>query len=106
MASRWEAASMTAGVWTRRWGMAWVALAIALGLHVTDEALTGFLPRYNATVRSMREAAPWVPLPTFTFWVWLTGLVLLVLLLFALSPLVFRGAGWLRPVSYFLGVLM
>jgi hypothetical protein len=90
----------------RRWGTAWVTLAAALGVHVTDEALTGFLPRYNAAVRSLREAVPWLPLPTFTFQVWLTGLLLLVALLFALAPLVFRGTRWLRPVSYFLGVVM
>jgi hypothetical protein len=91
---------------TQRWGMAWIGLAAALGLHVTDEALTGFLPLYNGMVRSMRDAAPWLPLPTFTFPVWLGGLVLLVVVLFALSPLVFRGARWLRPVSYFLGTVM
>jgi len=32
-----------------------------------DGGSTDFLPLYNQTVRSMREAAPWVPLPTFTF---------------------------------------
>jgi hypothetical protein len=90
----------------RRWGWAWIGLAAALGLHVTDEALTGFLPLYNETVRSTREAVPWLPLPTFTFPVWLGGLVLLVTVLFALSPLIFRGARWLRPVAYFLGVVM
>ena len=28
----------------RQWRAAWVFLALALGLHVADEALTGFLP--------------------------------------------------------------
>jgi hypothetical protein len=32
--------------------------------------------------------------------------VILVALLFALAPLAFRGVRWLRPPSYFLGVLM
>ena len=31
-----------------QWRVAWVCLALAIGLHVTDEALTGFLPVYNA----------------------------------------------------------
>jgi hypothetical protein len=89
-----------------RWGRAWLGLAGALGVHVADEALTDFLPAYNRVVSTMRESVPWLPLPTFTFPLWLTGLVLLVASLFALTPLVFRGARWLRPVSYFLGVLM
>lgn len=89
-----------------RWAVAWVTLAAALGLHVVDEALSGFLPRYNALVLSLRESYAWFPFPTFTFPVWLGGLVLLVVVLFALTPLVMRGHVWLRYFSYFLGVLM
>lgn len=89
-----------------RWAMAWAALACAIGLHVADEALTGFLPRYNALVLSMRETYRWFPFPTFTFPVWLGGLVLGVLILFALLPLVLKGYAWLRYASYALGVLM
>ena len=46
-----------------QWRTAWVALALALGLHVTDEALTGFLPVYNGVVEAVRHNHPWVPLP-------------------------------------------
>ena len=91
---------------TRQWGMTWVFLALAIALHVTDEALTGFLPLYNSIVESLRESYPWVPLPTFSFPVWLTGLVIGVLVLLGLSPLVFAGSTFLRPVSYVLGLLM
>ncbi len=97
---------MTTTSRTRQWGMAWVFLALAIALHVTDEALTGFLPLYNSIVESLRESYPWVPLPTFSFPVWLTGLVIGVLVLLCLSPLVFGGSAFLRPVSYVLGVLM
>ncbi len=86
--------------------MAWVLLALAIALHVTDEALTGFLPLYNSIVESLRESYPWVPLPTFSFPVWLSGLVIGILVLLSLSPLVFAGSTYLRPVSYGLGVLM
>jgi hypothetical protein len=86
--------------------MAWLVLALAIALHVTDEALNGFLPFYNSIIESLRESYPWVPLPTFSFPVWLTGLVIGVLVLLALSPLVFAGSTFLRPVSYVLGVLM
>lgn len=92
--------------WTRQWGMAWVFLALGIALHVTDEALTGFLPLYNSIVESLRESYPWVPLPTFSFSVWLSGLVAGVSILLGLSPFVFRGSAFLRPVSYVLGVLM
>lgn len=51
-------------------------MALALGLHVTDEALTGFLPVYNGVVEGIRANHPWVPLPTFTFPIWLGGLIL------------------------------
>lgn len=89
-----------------QWRVAWLCLAVALALHVTDEALTGFLPVYNEIVGRIRATHPWVPLPTFTFPVWLAGLIIGVLLLLALTPVVSRGAGWIRVVSLILGVMM
>jgi len=90
----------------RQWRTAWICLALAIAVHVTDEALTGFLPVYNGIVEGLRTRHPWVPLPTFTFPVWLGGLVLGVLLLLALTPFVSRGRGWIRVVSLILGTLM
>ena len=90
----------------KQWGWAWVALAIALGLHVADEATSGFLPLYNSVVGAARESYPWFPLPTFTFSAWLTGLIVGILVLLALSPMVFAGKRIFYPVSYALGVLM
>ena len=90
----------------RQWRTAWVCLALAIAVHVTDEALTGFLPVYNGIVEGLRTRHPWMPLPTFTFPVWLGGLVLGVLLLLALTPFVSRGRGWIRVVSLILGTLM
>lgn len=83
-----------------------MALAIALGLHLIDEALTGFLPLYNSIVASLRETFAWVPLPTFSYSNWLAGLVAGIALLLGLSPLAFAGNPYLRPIAYFLGVLM
>jgi hypothetical protein len=88
------------------YGLAWVALCLALAVHVTDEALTDFLSVYNPAARAVRERLPFLPLPTFTFDVWLTGLVLAVLLLLSLSPFAFQGARWMAPLSYAFGVMM
>jgi hypothetical protein len=54
-------------------GIAWLALCIAFAIHVADEALTDFLSVYNPAVRAIRARFPFLPLPTFTFRVWLTG---------------------------------
>jgi hypothetical protein len=88
------------------WRSAWVGLGCALALHVTDEALTGFLPVYNGIVRGIRIRHPWALFPTFTFPVWLGGLVLGVLLLLGLTPLVSRGQRWIRTASLVLAVMM
>jgi hypothetical protein len=89
-----------------QWRTAWLVLALAFGLHVSDEALTGFLPVYNSLVDGIRAKHPWVPLPTFTFPIWLGGLIVAVLFLLALTPVVARGARWVRALSVILGVLM
>ena len=89
-----------------RFARAWVALALALGLHVADEALHDFLSVYNPAVRALRERLPWLPLPTFTFPVWLIGLILGVLLLLSLYPLARRRTRWVVLAAYPLGVLM
>jgi hypothetical protein len=81
-------------------GRAWVALTIALALHVLDEASTGFLDVYNPLVLSMRDRWAWLPMPVFTFGVWLAGLCLLVAVVGALSPFAFRGSPAMRAAAY------
>jgi hypothetical protein len=90
----------------RRWGFAWLGLVAALALHVTDEAVNGFLPLYNQVVTDARRSMPWFPMPTFTFDGWLSGLVTGILGLLALSPLVFAGHRWLRPAAYVFSTVM
>ncbi len=87
-------------------GPAWVALCVAFGMHVVDEALTDFLSVYNPMVRALRARFPLLPLPTFTFRRWLTGLVLGVIVLASLTPFAYRDAGWMRPLAYVLGTVM
>ena len=89
-----------------RWAVAWASLAGALAIHIADEALTGFLPFYNSIITSLRDTYGWVPFPTFTFPVWLGGLITGVVFLFTLTPLVLRGYRWLAGLSWFLGILM
>jgi hypothetical protein len=91
---------------TARLGWAWLALCAALALHVTDEALTGFLSVYNPTVEEMRQRIPWFPMPVFRFDVWLGGLILATVLLFALAPLAFSNARRWRWGAHAFAALM
>ncbi len=85
---------------------AWVFLCAAIALHVADEAATGFLSVYNPTVLAVRERAPWLPLPVFTFRVWLAGLITADLLLLSIAPLVVRELRWLRLAACAVAALM
>ncbi len=91
---------------TRRWTLSWIALALALGLHAADEAANDFLAFWNPLAESLRDRVPALPLPTFSFGLWLGGLIGAVLVLLSLSWFVQRGAAWMRPVSYVLAVIM
>jgi hypothetical protein len=84
-----------------RLGIAWLSFCFALALHVTDEALTGFLSIYNPTVISLRQKIGFWPMPTFEFREWLTGLSLLLIGLALLSPFMYRNVPWVRPIAYF-----
>src|SRR5438128_3217901 len=90
---------------TSKLGVAWVALCLALAIHITDEVSTGFLSVYNPTVLALRAKLAFWPMPTFEFREWLTGLIVADVDLLALSPFVFRGARWIRPLFYFFAVL-
>lgn len=81
-------------------GLAWFLLCLAFCAHVADEALTGFLPLYNATVMAMRTQYKWYPMPTFGDREWLTGLIIANIVLLLLTPFAFRNAWWLRPLAY------
>lgn len=91
---------------TEGFGSAWLALCVALGIHVVDEALTDFLSVYNPAARAIRARFPFLPLPTFTFRVWLGSLIAVTLLLFALAPAAFRGVPGMRGAAYLFGIVM
>jgi hypothetical protein len=91
---------------SKKLGVAWLGLCLALAVHVFDEASTGFLAVYNPTVVALRQKLGFWPMPTFEFRDWLTGLVVAIIVLLALSPFAFRGARLIRPLFYVLAVLM
>jgi hypothetical protein len=88
----------------KKLGLAWVLMWIALAIHVTDEALTGFLAVYNPTVIALR-AKLGVRLPVFTFREWLTNLAIGILFLALLTPFAFGNARSIRPLFYFVAIV-
>ena len=86
-------------------GLAWIAFALAVALHVADEASHDFLALYNPNARAIR-AKLHLPVPVFTFRGWLTGLVAGIALLLLLSPLAFHGAHWVRVTALPLAILV
>ena len=86
-------------------GLAWIAFALAVALHVADEASHDFLATYNSNARAIR-AKLHLPVPVFTFRMWLMGLMAGITLLLALSPLAFHGSHWLRGTALPLAILV
>jgi len=87
-------------------GIAWIAMAVAFGLHVTDEAASDFLSWYNPTARRIRAHLGGLPFPpVFTFWPWLLGLSAATAILFALSPSAFARAAWLVPIAVAVSII-
>lgn len=84
----------------------WLLMVAAVAIHVTDEALTGFLPLYNAQVNALRARLGVFPAPTFTFGTWIAGLVLAIAIGAALTPRVARGGRTMRIVCSTVAALM
>lgn len=89
----------------RTFGRAWIALGLALAIHVADEAANDFLALYNPTVLSIQERLGIAFPPTFSFAGWLTGLILVVLAWLGLAPLAYRGRRWLLPLAIVLSII-
>lgn len=90
----------------RRHMRAWLVLVAALGLHVLDETLTGFLEFYNPLVLSIRSEVRWFPMPTLSFGTWLSGLAGLVIGLASLAPAVGRGTVMTGLASWVFSAIM
>jgi hypothetical protein len=89
----------------RTFGHAWVALGLALAVHVADEAANDFLALYNPTAQSIRERLGIPFPPSFSFAGWLTGLTLAVIAWLSLAPFAYRGRRWLLPLATVLSVV-
>ena len=91
-----------------QFGLAWIAFALALSLHVWDEASHDFLATYNPNALAIRRRFH-VPVPVFTERGWLGGLTAGIFLLLMLTPLAFHGVYWVRvaavPLALLAGVL-
>lgn len=87
-------------------GLAWIAFAIAVALHVADEAAHDFLASYNPNALAIRRRSHIPFPPVFTFRVWLSGLIVGVCPLLALSPLAFRSAHWIRIIALVLALVI
>ena len=83
-----------------------MGLCAALAVHVVDEAATDFLTFQNESVLALRERYPFVPLPLFSFEVWLSLLIFAVVSLTAVSYFVWRGRWAMRPISYIFASVM
>jgi hypothetical protein len=86
--------------------VSWLLLCAAIALHVTDEATHNFLAVYNPTVLALRVYARWLPLPVFTFKLWITGLVIGIAFLLSLSPLFLLRVRWIRPIAFVIAIFM
>ncbi len=87
-------------------GLAWITFALAIALHVADEATHDFLSLYNPHALAIRRRLHIPFPPTFTFRTWLVGLIAGIALLLLLSPAAFQGAPWIRLVALPLAILV
>ena len=78
----------------------------AVAVHVLDEATTGFLPLYRNVAQNLRAMLGLSFPPVFTFQTWLVGLIIAIIIGFALTPLVIRGGRFIRILTTVVGMLM
>ncbi|OGF67412.1 MAG: hypothetical protein A2Y62_02255 [Candidatus Fischerbacteria bacterium RBG_13_37_8] len=86
--------------------LAWFVLVTAVALHVIDEAITGFLPFYNQAVYDIKARLGFFPAPTFSFGMWIEGLIVAILIGYSIIPLVARGGRIIRVVTLVVGIMM
>jgi len=89
-----------AAVRSDRLTLAWAALTAAFALHVLDEATHDFLAWYNPTALRLQQRLGLPFPPVFSFPVWLTGLIVVVVILALLTFFVRRNRRWAIAAAY------
>jgi len=87
-------------------GLAWIAFALAVAVHVADEARHDFLATYNPNAIAIRHRLHLPFPPVFTFRTWLGGLIAGISVLLLLSPFALYGAHWIRTLALPLALLI
>jgi hypothetical protein len=90
---------------TSNFGLAWFLLCLALGAHIWDEAVHGFLEYYNATILTLWAHFAWFPKIDIEFRPWLMGISGVAMVLLLLTPFAYRNARWMRPLAYVFAAL-
>jgi len=89
-----------------RLSISWLILVLCLLMHVIDEALNNFLDLYNPIVLKIKQNVPFLPLPNFTFRIWIAGLSFLIIILFFLTPLVYNRNRLIISLIQIFSILM
>jgi hypothetical protein len=89
-----------------RLSISWLFLIVSLTLHVIDEALNNFLDFYNPLGLKIKEHISFIPLPTFTFRIWISGLSIGVVLLLLMTPFIYDRNRFFIPVAKIFSILM
>lgn len=90
---------MNLGDSRHRFGICWLIFGYTLALHVLDEAAHDFLSVYLPNAVAIRRAAPYLPIPLFTFQSWIASLTIALAIFLALTPWALSRQRWLRRVA-------
>ena len=97
---------MPHSVFAWKFGLAWIAFALALAVHVADEATHDFLAVYNPNALALRRRLHLPFPPVFSLRSFLVSLGIAIGLLFLLSPFALHNAHWIRVIALVLAILV
>ena len=84
----------------------YLCLVGSLALHVIDEAINHFLDFYNPLVLKLKEHLIFFPFPTFGFKIWISGLILIIIVLLLLAPFVHSRNKLVLLITRIFAILM
>lgn len=88
-------------------GRPWLALCLALAVHVADEVSSGFLLAYGEAAEAVRKLLPFVPEPSVAVTLMLAASIGFVAVLTGLTPLAYRGVRGMRiALFWFVGLAL